>query len=237
MSLTLDIHNLYSIINHGTPRRIQEDPPAGIISYIFRNSINLKPNTSAMKRFLTLTLSLLLCYSTSAQDFRKASWGDSKTTVKASESNVEWKTASAGIYDILGFKATIVGLSTSVGYLFVDDQLVRAKYSFTESHSNRNIFIDDFDSVGESLETKYGKVDRREFWRNDLYKDDRSDYGMAVAVGHYTLARQWEIPNKTKLIQLLSGDNYEISHVVEYSSIAFKDFVEQKEKAAEADVF
>jgi hypothetical protein len=38
-----------------------------------------------MKHFIIVTVSLILCYSVDAQDFRKANWGDSQSAVKASE--------------------------------------------------------------------------------------------------------------------------------------------------------
>jgi len=190
-----------------------------------------------MKRITIITVSLILCYSISAQDFRKASWGNSQAIVKSGEQGVEWEQTSNGIYDVLYFGTNISGLSTTAIYLFIDNKLVRCRYTFDAEHSNDNDYISDFEKIGESLQTKYGKKEKNEIWRNDLYKDDPSQYGFAVSYGHYVLSREWEIEGKTSIFHVLSGENFEIQHVLEYTSIALEDFVEQKQKEAELEVF
>ena len=83
-----------------------------------------------MKRPIFLTVTLVLCITISAQDFRNVSWGDSKVAVEASESGVEWGEYSDNMYEVLGFETSIVGLETYVIFIFVDNKLVRTKYFF-----------------------------------------------------------------------------------------------------------
>ena len=43
--------------------------------------------------------------------------------------------------DILAYTGEVGGLSTLIGYYFVDNMLYRGGYIFQEEHSNKNIFM------------------------------------------------------------------------------------------------
>jgi len=147
-------------------------------------------------------------------EFRKTNWGASKSKVKASEKfKLQQEETNALFYE-----GHVASLPVLLAYVFVNDKLVRAKYIFTQEHSNKNSHIIDFDSIKDELSKKYGvpKSDDT-LWRNDLYKDDYSNWGLAIAVGHLIYATQWET-DSTKLGLFLKGDNYEISLVAEYIS-------------------
>ena len=202
-------------ISHGTPQRIPR-------------------NHNIMKRLLFIATSLILCYSISAQDFRKASWGDSKATVEASESVDEWEEYSDGIYEVMVFETLIVGINAYVGFMFVDNKLVRTAYIFNENHMlNNNLYIDEFNRVDELLQSKYGKGDKEEIWKNDVFKNDASFHGNAIEMGYYEIFGYWEIPGKTTIVHFLKAGENDIDHVVQYNSIGLEDHL----KEAEMDVF
>ena len=158
-------------------------------------------------------------------DFRNIRWGMSRKEVIASES-IELE---AGERTLFG-SVRIAGLDSYVVYIFAEDKLVRAKYSFTERHSNKNDYLSDFQSIRTSLLKKYGTPEDHTFWTNDLYKDDRQDYGMAVAAGHMEKYSIWEI-ERQQIILSITGDNYDIKNSVEYSSNEFDEFEDRTVEA------
>lgn len=176
--------------------------------------------------FSFFSLLLSICY---ADDFRKASWGMSIEEVKKTESTEPMNEESNGAKKILVYEGKVASLNCFYGYIFVNDTLVRAKYMFQEKHSNNNDYITDYENINEILEKKYGKPDEdKTLWLNDLYKNDFQHYGMAISIGHLMYYKQWNL-DSTKIISMLSGENYQIEHGVEYSSVKF----EGREKAVE----
>jgi hypothetical protein len=167
--------------------------------------------------FLFLLSFLLLCTLNSnadEYDFRDTKWGMTRAQVKASEKGEP-------IHDedrLLVYKGKILDKSCDIVYIFVDNKLIRAKYFLTVEHTYKNKYIQDYDDLKSALINKYGKpVDDRISWQNDLYKNDPSNWGMAVAVGHVSYFSKWETET-TEILNVLMGDNYEISSGIEYSS-------------------
>lgn len=67
---------------------------------------------------------------------------------------------------------------------------------------------------------------------NHTNKNDYiSDWGTAISLGHLVYYSTWET-NETEIASILSGENYRISCVIEYSSRKLKDI---EAKAAEED--
>lgn len=165
--------------------------------------------------------------------FRNTRWGMSKSEVIEKEGEPDnQKVIGTGGYEevILYTKLTVIGLDTTLGYVFTEDKLVRAIYDFEETHRNRNRFIDDFEKVKKALTQKYGEpISDREIWDDDLYKDDPSSYGAAVAVEDLTYQTTWET-EETKIWMTLYGDNYEIIHNLYYDSKEYKELVKEKKK-------
>lgn len=159
-------------------------------------------------------------------DFRKAKWGMSMAQVKASETETIFKEEGSTI----AYSTNVLSLDALVIYIFVNDKLVRAQYAFLEKHTNKNIYLTDYTSVNDAISDKYGspKSDK-EYWNNELYKSDFSQWGMAVSLGHYRKVARWET-DETVILTVLSGDNYDISLTTEYSSKALATLEKQKKK-------
>lgn len=166
-------------------------------------------------------------------DFRDTRWGMSMQEVKATESGKVWKEEDG----FLGYLETVAGFSTVLIYVFVEDRLVRARYDFTQRHSNKNEYLADYETIKQILLKKYGKPDSNErIWSNSLFQNDPQQYGLAVARGDMFQMAEWSLP-KTEIVLVLSGDNFEIHLVAEYVSRALKHLEEEQQEQQHADQF
>lgn len=118
---------------------------------------------------------------------------------------------------MLYMDVSAAGKPATLIYTFVNDYLFSVFYLFTDSHTNDNEYIKDFESIDQSLTSKYGTptMDQKYSWDNSLYKDDKEDYGFAIALGHLQIMSQWTMDNYL-ISHALSGDNYEIEHSLIY---------------------
>jgi len=162
-------------------------------------------------------------------DFRKTNWGMTKAQVKKTEKS---KLVNED-ENLLVYQGTVSGLDCLIVYIFAEGKLVRAKYIFTKTHSNKNDYISDFNTLKEVLTKKYGKpVKDSHIWKNDLYRDDYQYWGFAVSLGHLVYFADWETSN-TNLSLALYGENFEITLAIEYQSKKLKK-LEEKAKEKEA---
>lgn len=133
---------------------------------------------------------------------------------------------SDGIYIILN-EGSVGGLDAFIGYVFAQDMLVRLNYGFNENYSNENNHISDFNDVDEILAGIYGEPDESDVtWLDDLYQDDRSEWGFAISLGHLVYMSEWEM-NGMSVIHLLNGDSYDITHRVQYTSAEYGHLEDQ----------
>ncbi|NIS59238.1 MAG: hypothetical protein GTO13_00565 [Proteobacteria bacterium] len=131
----------------------------------------------------------------------------------------------------LCYETKIHGLDTLLYFVFNHrNQLYLMKYAFMRKHINQNWYIYDFKKVDTILRKKYGKPDvHKEIWRRDLYKNDRDNWGMAMAVGDLGYFTQWK--GETSISHSLSGDNFKINHSLIYSNTKLeKEYEEFKGK-------
>jgi len=167
--------------------------------------------------------------SSTESDFRKAKWGMTKAQVKASETFTVTKDMGESIL----YTGTLASFDVVVGYVFAGGKLVRAVYLVNEEHMNKTDHITDYNSLKELLVKKYGEpAEDESYWKQDLYRDDPQHWGMAISVGHLVYYTKWET-DRTDITMALSGDNFEISHKIEYRSKNL-GALEEKEKEAAA---
>ena len=183
-----------------------------------------------MKKVMLTVILLLVAFSLFAQ-FRNTKWGMSIDEVKQSEKAEQYLQRE----NVLGYKDQLLDLDVSCNYLFVDNQLFRASYVINEKHSNDNLYIDDYNKLKKALNKKYKTaVADKSLWKNDLYKDDRSQWGFAISLGHLTYFIYWETKD-TDIILVLKGDNYKIDLILQYNSKELKDLgAKQEEKEQES---
>ena len=88
----------------------------------------------------------------------------------------------------------------------------------------------------DDAKTKWCPFVRHIVWDNDLYKDDREEWGFAVSLGHLTYVTLWLL-NRTEVFLSLSGDNYDINLNLTYNSRTLKDGLEEKKLLDDLDQF
>jgi hypothetical protein len=165
-------------------------------------------------------------------DFRKTNWGMSKEQVKATED----KKPDLEDDTLIAYKVKIDAKDFVCVYNFLEDKLYHSGYCFVGEHINENLYIDDYEELKETLTKKYGKPKTEKvIWKNDLYKNDKSEWGFAISLGDLVYVAQWE--TSTTIIGLyLSGDNYEIGLNLFYDSKELKEWANKiKEEKAKED--
>lgn len=112
----------------------------------------------------------------------------------------------------------VAGRKARLFYQFASSHLREAFYAFEDAHTNRNLYIDDFEDLRELLALKYGEplIDTA-IWKRNLYRNDPDEWGRAVVIGDVTFRAEWETP-RTRIILSLGGDNYEARHFLGYVS-------------------
>jgi hypothetical protein len=173
-------------------------------------------------------------------DFRKTKWGMSKSQVLKAEKNkpecddcVKLPTGKS----LLGYPSKVLNKDVLISYFFINNQLTNAQYQLNEEHSNKNDYINDYQNFKEVLLKKYGKPIMDEIlWRDDLYKDKPQDWGSAVSIGHLRYLCVWKTPT-TRIGLSLSGDNYEVSCAITYTSLKHKPLIDKAREKQEAEDF
>jgi len=155
--------------------------------------------------------------------FRKVPWGLSKEDVK----KIENKEVAYENDKALWYSTSLAGLKCSAIYVFAADKFIRGRYYIDESHSNNNDYIDDYDKLKQLLKEKYGEpLEDKQIWKDDLYKNDYSEWGIAVASGKMFYYATWENEDSKIEIQLW-GDNFRVKETIDYTSKIFGDLENQ----------
>jgi uncharacterized repeat protein (TIGR01451 family) len=171
--------------------------------------------------------------STPEDDFRGFNWGASAEEVRAGES-LPFLQEETGA---LVFSGTVNGKETVVVYQFLPSGLATAGYLFQDEYTNRNQYIDEYEEVKATLTRLYGPPSSDVVnWSDDLYRDDPSEHGLAVSLGHVIYSSEWTT-DTTIIRHVLSGNNYEIEHAVIYNSIELQDDTQQQQEGTEDDAF
>ncbi len=166
-------------------------------------------------------------------DFRKTNWGMSKEQVKATED----KKPDSEYDTSLVYYVKIGADDYLCGYNFLQDKLYNTGYVFVGEHSNKNEYIRDYKNLKEILTKEYGKPKTdRMAWDNDLFKNDRSQWGLAVSIGHLSYGNIWET-STTYITLRLDGDNYEISLVAAYDSRKLKNWADKIKSEKNKSIF
>jgi hypothetical protein len=181
-----------------------------------------------------LLLATVLVTATQAQepapDFRKVVWGMSPSEVKAREVQKPVFEKDQGSKRIVAYSDRIVGLECAVYYIFIGEQLVRTKYLVLEDHSNKSEYLLDFTALEKALTEKYGKPTKQEtLWKNELFRTEPHQWGLAVSAGHLMKYSSWETA-RTVISIIIKGDNYKVSLEVEYSGKILSELEESADK-------
>lgn len=152
------------------------------------------------------------------EGFRKVAWGASLSDAKTSESGdplVEER-------DALLYEIKLGRFSCQAIYLFIGDQLVRGKYIVVDQYQNQTNYLTAYDELKDLVSKKYGTPEGdATYWMNDLYKDNYSEWGMAVGCGHLSKFANWGTL-ESKITLSLTGENFDVQLAIEYMGKAFE---------------
>jgi hypothetical protein len=183
-----------------------------------------------------LSLSLTILAKEQVYDFRKTNWGMGKEQVKAMEDK---KPDYEDNVQLSYSEVTISGKSGkdfSCNYYFLEDKLYCSVYGFSGKHTNKNLYIDDYEELKETLTKKHGKAKiDKVMWKKDLFKDDKSYWGTAISGGDLSYLARWETPN-TEIELKLFGENWRIKLNLFYESKELKEWAREKREIIHEEI-
>ena len=149
-------------------------------------------------------------------NFRRTRWGMTEQQVRQVEGDrTVHETMQSGLR-LIAYRGRVAERECTITYVFADGLLVRAKYVLTERHSDKNLYLEDFEEIKRPLTKAFGEPRDKVEWRSDLFRDDPHRWGMAVAAGHFSQSSEWHTED-TVITATISGGALEISIEVEYS--------------------
>jgi len=111
----------------------------------------------------------------------------------------------------------VAGLPADLTYHFQDGKLAAAFYQFETKDALALSNFADFETISVGLASKYGDAAADEAdWRNDLFQDNPSAHGMAVAIGHLVRRSSWNARDAV-IDHTLSGEENQIRHTLAYT--------------------
>ncbi|MFZ4547994.1 MAG: hypothetical protein ACOYN4_11195 [Bacteroidales bacterium] len=177
-----------------------------------------------MKKALTLII-FMISISLNAQDapdFRTLNWKMTQQQVKAKEKGLVLQESTN---DELVYSGTVLNKDAFIFYDFIDNQLSSAYFGFTINNVSKNKYVEDFNIIKEKLIAKYGQPNEDiTEWRENLYKDDPDNIGMAIACEHVVYRTVW-YQDKTAINLLMTGKEFKISISLYYQSV---DLIKEK---------
>jgi len=153
--------------------------------------------------------------------FRDTRWGMSKNQVFELEGRPANHEKSYGL-ETVKYRKKAIGLDCSIEFIFAGNKLIRAKYIFLEKHKHKNQYISDYKKIKDWLTEKHGMPQGSNVtWRNDLYKEDYSNWGLAVGLGHLEYGSLWK-NQEVEIFLTLSGENNKLSLRAEYKGLRIR---------------
>jgi hypothetical protein len=149
-------------------------------------------------------------------NFRRTRWGMTEQQVRQVEGDRTVYETSQSALRLIAYRGRVAEKECYITYLFADGLLVRGKYVLTERHSDKSLYLEDFEEIKRALTKAFGEPRDKVEWRSDLFRSDPHRWGMAVAAGHLSLSSQWYTED-TVITTTISGGALEISIEVEYS--------------------
>jgi hypothetical protein len=152
--------------------------------------------------------------------FRNTYWGMNKAQVVRIEGIPDHQENSGGL-SVIQYAKRISDMDCMIGYVFADNKLAKAKYSFIAQYTDKNKYIHNYKKIRDILIDKYGKAeDERTVWQDRMYEDNRLNWGTALSLGHLEFSSLWQ--DADTAIQLrLQGSNGRVSLVVLYSGLGY----------------
>lgn len=153
--------------------------------------------------------------------FRETRWGMSKNQIFELEGESFHQEKSYGL-ETIRYQKEAIGLECSIEFVFAGNKLIKAKYIFLEQHKHESQYIGDYKKIKDWLTEMHGMpLGSNVTWRNDLYKEDYSNWGLAVSLGHLEYSSLWK-NQEMEIFLTLSGENNKLSLRAEYKGLRIK---------------
>lgn len=147
--------------------------------------------------------------------FRKAQWGMNQEQIVRLEGNPAARD-NQGEYYVMRYWDSIKDMSCWIDYIFKDDKLVKARYVFLVKHEYKSQYFSDYKKAKDFLTEVHGQSPLTNInWLNPTYKEDYSNWGLAVSLGHLEYSAIWDTP-ETEIVLRLFGENDEVKLTAEY---------------------
>ncbi len=157
--------------------------------------------------------------------FRKAQWGMTQEQVVRLEGNPSARD-NPGEFYVMRYWDSIKDMTCWIDFIFKDDKLVKARYIFLVKHEYKSQYFGDYKKAKDFLTEIHGQSPLTNInWLNPTYKEDYSNWGLAVSLGHLEYSAIWDTP-ETEIVLRLFGENNEVKLVAEYKGKS----KEEKEK-------
>ena len=155
-------------------------------------------------------------------NFRNTSWGMNKAQVVRLEGSPTLRENSEGL-DIIQYPQKILDMDCMIGYVFADNKLAKAKYSFLANHADKKRYFDDYQKIRDILSQKYGKPETdRTLWHDKEHRNDPLNWGKALSLGHLEFNSHW-LDSETEIQLRLYGKGNRVFLVVLYSGLQYVD--------------
>jgi len=162
----------------------------------------------------------------SKTNFRNTRWGMNKTQVVRIEGSPNQRENSGGL-DIIQYPKKILNMDCMIGYVFADNKLAKAKYSFFAKYEDKNQYIHSYEKIRGILIQKYGKPEAEKIlWQDKLYQKDRSNWGLALSLGHLEFSSLWK-DSETEIQLRVYGERNRVFLVVLYSGLEYMDLAKK----------
>jgi len=168
--------------------------------------------------------------------FRSTRWGMSKEQVVGIEGKPNHLENSEGL-DFIQYPQRILNMDCMIGYVFVENKLAKARYSFLGKRGDENQYIEEYDKIKEILIKIYGKPSNEwAVWHDPQYKNDHSSWELAVCQGHLELNSKWT-DAETEILLHLSGGKNRLSLEVDYSGLEYIDLAKKAQARSLFDLW
>jgi len=153
-------------------------------------------------------------------NFRNTYWGMNKAQVVRIEGRPDQQDDSGSLV-IIQYAEKISDMDCMIGYVFADNKLAWAKFSFLGKYTDKNQYIYNYRKIKDILVEEHGKAeDEKTLWQDSLYEDDRPNWGLALSLGHLEFNSLWK-DSDTEIQLRLYGGNGRVFLVVLYSGLGY----------------
>lgn len=169
---------------------------------------------------ITTAAIFIITMSACTTDFQSSNWGDSIEEVKLSENEQEWHQSDSpdGSMSAIYYEGQVENLPAIIFFAFANNKLEWGKHVFIEIHPTPDQYYTDYTIINSALQTKLGSADVDYIFSSDTKKQTSEQWGESIFRGELLIQCNWE-NKRTKVLHAILGENREIVHSVEYTSI------------------